>query len=73
MNVPWIKDRLINVLIYGIIILTIGFALYKVFIQPTNKTSTVFTAPSEHKHYLEGAQYAPFSCAKVTIPIDGKK
>lgn len=64
----WLKDRAVNVLIYGTIILAVGFALYKVFIQPTNKTSTVYTAPSEHVHYLEGAKYAPLSCARMTLP-----
>lgn len=39
MNASWIKDRLINVLIYGTIILAIGFALYSAFLKPTTKTS----------------------------------
>lgn len=61
----WIKDRAVNVLIYGTIILTIGFAGYKLFLQPTNRT--VYTAPSTHNHTLENPKYAPFSCARIVV------
>jgi len=31
----WLKDRAVNVIIYGTIILTIGFVLYKLFLAPS--------------------------------------
>jgi len=40
MNASWVKDRLINVLIYGAIILTTGFILYSAFLKPTTTNKT---------------------------------
>lgn len=66
---PWLKDRAVHVLIYGTIILGIGFALYKLFLQPTSKNSTLYTAPSTSSHAIElGApSYAPLSCASIRV------
>lgn len=32
----WLKDRSVNVMIYGTVILTVGFALYSAFLKPTS-------------------------------------
>jgi hypothetical protein len=61
----WLKDRVIHVLIYGTIILGIGFSLYSVFLKPTNRT--VYTAPSTHMHTLEGLKVYPLSCARLDL------
>lgn len=67
MNISWIKDRAINVFIYGTIILAVGFALYKVFLQPTNKTNNVYSADSKPVNLLGDAKIAPFSCARIQV------
>lgn len=67
MNVQWLKERGINVVIYGTIILTVGFALYKLFLQPTNKTNTVYSADSKPVNLLGDARISPFSCARIVV------
>lgn len=63
----WIKDRIINVAIYGTIILAVGFALYKVFLQPTNKTNNIYRDGSKPVSLLGDAKISPFSCARIVV------
>lgn len=65
--VSWLKDRSVNVIIYGTIILTIGFALYKIFLSPSTKNSNLYTAPSSNNHLVENPNYAPLSCATIKV------
>lgn len=37
MDFQWVKARTVNVLIYGTIILGVGFMLYSAFLKPTQK------------------------------------
>ena len=67
MDAQWLKDRAINVFIYGTIILAIGFGLYKIFLQPTNKTNNVYSADSRPISLLENSRISPFSCAKIVV------
>lgn len=67
MDTQWLKERGINVVIYGTIILTVGFALYKLFLQPTNKTNNVYSADSRPLSLLESSRISPFSCARIVV------
>jgi hypothetical protein len=51
MNSQWLKDRAINTLIYGTLILGIGFMLYSAFLKPTQK----FTAQKGSNIYVSNA------------------
>lgn len=58
----WLGERFLHLVIYGSIILGIGFFLYSSFLKPTNKT--IYTQPVTQKY--DQSHYAPFSCAKIT-------
>lgn len=64
--VTWVGTRFLHLLIYGTIILGVGFGLYKVFLQKTSISNTTYTQPVVQNHYNEQAKYAPFSCARIT-------
>ena len=56
----WIKDRAVNVLIYGVIILGVGFMLYSAFLKPT--TSVKVGKGGTYNEAQQG--YQPmFGCA----------
>jgi len=67
MDAQWMKERFFNLLIYGTIILSVGFALYRLFLQPTNKTNTVYSADSKPISLLGDARISPFSCARIVV------
>ncbi|OPZ89051.1 MAG: hypothetical protein BWY74_02892 [Firmicutes bacterium ADurb.Bin419] len=67
MDSQWMKERLQNLFIYGTIILAIGFGLYKIFLQPTNKTNNVYSADSRPLSLLESSRISPFSCARIVV------
>lgn len=57
--IKWVGERFLHVLIYGVIILGIGFMLYSAFLKPTNTT----TNTGEVKYYWQGAKQTTFGCA----------
>ena len=63
--VSWLGQRFLHVLIYGAIILSVGFLLYSAFLKPTNNQKTTVQAGGVVNHYNEQAKYAPFSCARI--------
>lgn len=67
MDAQWIKDRVINVIIYGTVILSIGFALYKLFIAPSIINRSLYTAPSTTNSSVGTWTPAPFSCATIRV------
>lgn len=67
MNKQWIKDRAVNVIIYGTVILSIGFALYKLFLAPSSSNHSLYTAPSTTNSSVGTWTPAPFSCATIKV------
>ena len=63
--VKWTGERALHLIIYGTIILSIGFLLYSAFLKPTNNQKTTVQAGGTVNHYNEQARYAPFSCARI--------
>jgi len=66
----WLKENLIHILFYLLILAVSGFTLYKVFFQATTTTKNVYTQPVVQNHYNENPKYSPFSCARI---IEDKK
>lgn len=54
MNFGWLKDRIINLIIYGTIIIVVGFLLYSAFLKPTT-TSNSRQQASNISNSLAGA------------------
>lgn len=53
----WLKDRLINLTLYGVIILGVGFGLYSAFLKPTNTQRTTNNADKiDNFNYWQGAK-----------------
>lgn len=64
--ISWLKDRLINVIFYGVVILASGFMLYSAFLKPTNNQKTVNQAGSVSNHFYEHAQIkSTFGCQSL--------
>lgn len=57
--IDWLKDRVINLLIYGTIILAIGFALYSAFLKPTTTQKTTVQSGGMVNYYWKDAQVKP--------------
>ena len=65
--VLWLKNRSINVIIYGAVILGIGFALYKLFLAPSVTNRSLYTAPSTTNSSVGTWTPSPFSCATIKV------
>lgn len=59
----WLIERLKHGAIYVGAAILIGFILYKIFIQPSNKNIVNNSAPQTHYHYGEGSNVKTFGCA----------
>jgi hypothetical protein len=55
----WIKDRAVNCLIYGTVILGIGFVLYSAFLKPTTTQKTTVQDGGVVNYYWKDAKVAP--------------
>jgi hypothetical protein len=53
--IGWIKDRAINVVIYGAIILTVGYFI----LRPTKKETTTVEKGGTVNYYWKDAKVAP--------------
>lgn len=66
MNFQWIKDRLINGLLYVGAALLAGFLLYSAFLKPTTTQNTKVESGGEVNHYFESAKVSSiFSCRNL--------
>ena len=72
--ITWLKDRVINVLIYGTIILAVGFMLYSAFLKPTNtQRTTVESGGTINQPWKDGQIKVGFGgCAHVSVPKELK-
>lgn len=61
----WIKDNVIHIIFYMVIIAICSGVFYKTFLKDTSKT--VYTQPVTQYHELENPKYAPFSCARIEV------
>lgn len=57
--IQWLKDRAINALIYGVIILTVGFLLYSAFLKPTSNQKTTIQDGGVQIEYWKDSKISP--------------
>lgn len=72
--ITWLKDRLINVIFYGVVILAAGFMLYSAFLKPTNiQRTTVNDGGVINQPWKDGQIKIGFGgCAHIQVPKDIK-
>ncbi len=59
----WVKNRSVNLMIYGSVILTLGFVLYSAFLKPTS--SVKVNSGGTYNEAPQGLQ-PTFGCASGT-------
>ena len=55
----WIGERFLHVIIYGAIILGVGFFLYSAFLKPTSSQKTTVEAGGTANYYWKDAKVSP--------------
>lgn len=66
--VKWLGERALHVIIYGAIILGVGFLLYSAFLKPTSNNSNKNTG--DVNYYWQNAKVSPGFGGCVTIKAE---
>ena len=64
--IKWVGERALHVIIYGAIILTIGFSLYSAFLKPTTTQNTKVESGGTVNYYWKDAKVSSlFGCQNL--------
>lgn len=71
--IKWVGERFLHVVIYGAIILGVGFLLYSAFLKPTNTQRTVVQAGGTQIEYWKDAKITPSFGGCVSLQAEKYK